>query len=209
MKTDKLEKFIKQYQSTAYSETEEGNFHTVLIPQMADKYFPDLPIDAMILDIGCGQGAFMDVAKKKGYPNVIGVTLSPEDAEACEKKMHCVLKSDMTDLDIPAEMIEFIWCRHAIEHSPFPFFTLLEFNRVLKEGGRMYIEVPSPGCYREHEYNPNHYSILTPKMWDALLGKAGFKVDSCDEMTLELNFKGKKFEEKNLCLMVTKDATPV
>jgi len=209
MKTDKLEKFIKQYQSTVYAEPEEGNLHTQLIPQMADKYLPNLSVDAMILDIGCGQGTFLDIAKSKGYPNAMGVTLSPEDAEACNSKGHCVFESDMTDLDVPAEMITFIWCRHAIEHSPFPYFTFLEFNRVLKDGGQMYMEVPAPDCQRQHEYNPNHYSILTPNMWGALLKKAGFRVDSCDEMTLELNFDGDKIPETNLCFMVTKDATPV
>jgi SAM-dependent methyltransferase len=209
MNANKLQKYIKQAQSTVYEEPEEGNFHTQLIPQMADKYLPNLSVDAMILDIGCGEGTFLDIAKTLGYPNAMGVTLSPEDAAACNSKGHCVFESDMTDLDVPDEMIAFIWCRHAIEHSPFPYFTLLEFNRVLKDGGRMYMEVPAPDCPRGHEFNPNHYSILTPNMWSALLKKAGFSVDSCDSMVLELTINGNKIPETNLCFMVTKDATPV
>jgi hypothetical protein len=46
-------------------------------------------------------------------------------------------------------------------------------------------------------------------MWSALLKKAGFSVDSCDSMVLELTIDGNKIPETNLCFMVTKDATPV
>ena len=209
MNMEKIKHYWEKAQSTVYAEPEEGNFHTQLIPQVVDKYFPPLPVDAMILDIGCGQGTFMDTIKTKNHPNVVGITLSPEDAEACNNKGHCVMKSDMTDLAIPDEMVTFIWCRHAIEHSPFPYFTLLEFNRVLKDGGRMYMEVPAPDCPRLHEFNPNHYSILTPTMWSSLFKKAGFNVDSCDSMQIELQTPEGNIRETNLCFMVRKDATPV
>ena len=209
MNMEKIKHYWEEAQSTVYAEPEEGNLHTQLIPQMVDKYFPPLPVDAMILDIGCGQGTFMDTIKTKNHPNVVGITLSPEDAEACNNKGHCVMKSDMTDLAIPDEMVTFIWCRHAIEHSPFPYFTLLEFNRVLKDGGRMYMEVPAPDCPRLHEFNPNHYSILTPTMWSSLFKKAGFNVDSCDSMQIELKTPEGNIRETNLCFMVRKDATPV
>ena len=210
MNSDKLQRYIKIAQSTTYSEPEEGNFHTQLIPQMVEKYFPkDLDIASIILDIGCGQGTFMDVIAEKGYANRIGVTLSPEDAKACNEKRHTTVCADMSDLDIPADLIGMIWCRHALEHSPFPYFTLLEFNRVLKQGGRMYVEVPAPECPREHEFNPNHYSVLTPKMWFSLFKKSGFKVDSCEELGLELMDGDKKIPESNICFMLTKDGTPV
>jgi len=34
------------------------------------------------------------------------------------------------------ESVDFIFLRHALEHSPYPIFSLMEYNRVLKQGGK-------------------------------------------------------------------------
>jgi SAM-dependent methyltransferase len=69
-----------------------------------------------------------------------------------------------------------LFCRHSLEHSPFPYITLLEYNRVLRPNGYLYIEVPAPDGDRPHEENRNHYSILGRSMWLSLLKRSGFDV---------------------------------
>ena len=89
-----------------------------------------------------------------------------------------MIHASMTDLPIADASIDFIWCRHALEHSPYPLFTLFEFHRVLKPNGQVFIEVPAPGNERAyiHEFNPNHYSILGDRMWQGLFIKANFEL---------------------------------
>ena len=126
-----------------------------------------------ILDLGCGPGYFMDQMKKREYTNVTGVTLSPGDIKICEDKGHKIAKYDLSFLPQKDgyfdESVDFIFLRHALEHSPYPIFSIMEYNRVLKQNGKIYIEVPAPNCDRRHEWNLNHYSILGEQQLAALL----------------------------------------
>jgi len=206
MELNKFNEYTRLAQTTVYSEPEENNFHTKLIPEMVKHFFTplELPVSSYILDIGCGQGTFLDLMRDADYTNTIGVTLSTDDAAACGVKNHTVLSCDMTDLDVPANMVDFIWCRQAIEHSPYPLFTLYEFNRVLKTGGKVYIEVPAPDCARHHEFNKNHYSVLGEKMWGALFERTGFKVLQASHFDFELSHEGKPIPERYLCFVLEK-----
>lgn len=184
----KFDKYDKFAYSTVYSEPDTPEFHGALIKMAVGRFFDalSLPKDSLIYDIGCGQGAFMEEMESREYVNVTGVTLSDEDAQICRDKGFNVAKSDMSDLAVEDGKLDFIWCRHAIEHSPYPFFTLLEFNRSLKSGGSMYIEVPAPELERQHEFNPNHYSVMAPRMWAALFSRAGFFVETFNEVNLNV-----------------------
>jgi SAM-dependent methyltransferase len=189
---EKIEKFLRLVESQVYSEPEEGNFHTKLIEDLVPKIVDPLrlPHDAVILDVGCGQGTFINAMRMRGYNNVTGITLSPDDAEACRRRGFRVLQMDLSFLDCADESVDFIWCRHALEHSPFPYLTLWEYHRVLKQGGRLYVEVPAPDNDRLHEYNVNHYSILGITMWKALFQRSGFVPLLLTETRFNLTFPG-------------------
>ena len=196
---------------------DEGNspMHESLTKEVVQKYIDplELPKDAKILDLGCGPGYFLDEMKKRGYTDLVGVTLSPGDIELCEKNGHIVKKYDLSFLPQKDgyydESVDFIFCRHALEHSPYPIFTLMEYNRVLKQGGKIYIEVPQPNCDRQHEYNLNHYSILGENQLVALLLRCGFNIDVFNYFEFDIqgqNNKGEDFiaKEKFFCLVASK-----
>ena len=155
-----------------------SDFHQTITKDVIEKFIDPINLhkDAKILDLGCGPGYFLDEMSQRGYTDVTGVTLSPGDIEICQTKGHKVVKSDMNFLSHPDESQDLLFCRHSLEHSPFPYITLLEYNRVLKPQGYLYIEVPQPNCDRPHEDNRNHYSILDKTMWLSLLSRTGFDV---------------------------------
>ena len=206
MNYEKFTRYTQRALATVYSEP-ENTYHADLIPEMVKTFFSpmDLPIHYYILDIGCGGGMFMTLMKDAGYVNVIGITLSEEDAEVSGIKGHTVIKTDMSDMPIPDNMVDFIWCRHALEHSPYPLFTLYEFDRVLKAGGKMYVELPCPDQPRLQEANPNHYSVLGNMMWVGLFEKAGFKVTQANTININLKIDGKEVPESYYCFMVEKN----
>jgi len=157
-----------------------------------------------VLDAGCGPGVFMDEMRSAGFSSLWGVTLSQDDVDACRRKGHGCTLGDISDLDDTDDSVDLIWCRHAIEHSVYPLFTLYEFNRVLKMGGGLYVEVPAPALPRMHEFNPNHYSILGPHMWVALMQRSGFDVFATREINLELQHGGQKVPELFYAFMAKK-----
>lgn len=180
------------YQAHIYAEG-DSPFHKTLTTDIVKQYIDplNLPKDAKILDLGCGPGYFLDEMKEREYTNVTGVTLSPEDITLCESKGHTVKPYDLSF--IPAadgwydETVDLIFLRHALEHSPWPIISLIEYNRVLKQGGKLYIEVPQPDCDRAHEENLNHYSILGNRQLAALLRRTGFDITTFNNLEFDLN----------------------
>ncbi len=81
---------------------------------------------------------------------------------------------DQSFLEFEDETFDIIWARHVIEHSIFPYYTLHEFKRVLKQTGLLYLEMPAPDTDCHHERNLNHYSVLTRSAWTSLIERAGF-----------------------------------
>lgn len=178
MNTQLKLKFYYDYVSGQVYSEGDSPFHRTITQDVVERFVDPLalPKTAAILDLGCGPGYFLDVMRDRGYTNTVGVTLSSDDAEQCRAKGHQVRRSDMNFLSDPDESIDMLFCRHSIEHSPFPYITLLEYNRVLKTNGRLYIEVPAPDCERGHEQNRNHYSIMGRTMWLELLKRTGFDI---------------------------------
>lgn len=173
----KLKFYYDHVLGTVYDEG-ESPMHRALTERMVRDYVDPLKLnkDSRILDLGCGPGYFLDEMAKRGYTNMLGITLSNEDVTICQKKDYSVERRDMNFLTEKDESVDFLFCRHSLEHSPFPYITLLEYNRVLKPNALMYIEVPQPDCELNHEANKNHFSILGKSMWLSLLTRTGFDV---------------------------------
>lgn len=174
----------------------ESDYHKITTREIYDIMVKPLKLKktAKILDVGCGPGYFLDIMKENKYKNVVGTTGSQEDITICEDKGHTVRQEDISFLSDKDESLDFIFCRQVLEHSPFPYITLLEYNRVLKQGAKIYIETPQPGCTRNHEGNPNHYSILTDRMLMNLIVRAGFDIETSNN--LESNALDKKTNEE-------------
>lgn len=197
---------------------DEGDsaYHKQLTTQVVQTYVDPLklPKDANILDLGCGPGYFLDEMKSRGYTNTTGITLSPGDIGLCLSKGHNIKKYDLSFLPqhhgFTDESVDFIFLRHALEHSAFPIFSLMEYNRVLKQGAKIYIEVPAPDCDRKHEFNLNHYSILGSTQLIALLQRTGFDVNQCNGLQFDLDIptgeenKTQRVKEIFYCILATK-----
>lgn len=210
-------KFYNEWLYTAHIYDEgDSQFHKELTTQVVNTYVDplNLPKDAKILDLGCGPGYFLDEMKTREYTNVVGVTLSQGDIKICEDKGHVIKKYDLSFLPQKDgyidESVDFIFLRHALEHSPYPIFSLMEYNRVLKQGAKIYIEVPAPGCERKHEFNLNHYSILGDQMLIGLLQRTGFDINIFNGLEFDLGIKDtpdgeiRKVREKFYCILATK-----
>ena len=208
--------YYKEWLYTAHIYDEGTSpMHEGLTKDMVTKIIDPLniPKDAKILDLGCGPGYFLDAMKERGYTDVTGVTLSPGDIELCESKGHTIKKYDLTFLPQKDgyydESVDFIFLRHALEHSPYPIFSLMEYNRVLKQGSKIYIEVPAPNCERKHEWNLNHYSIFGEEQLAALLNRTGFDINMFEKLEFDIGGKdgeGKEFSAREVffCIVATK-----
>jgi len=123
-----------------------------------------------VLDIGCGTGFALDLFKENGI-KATGITVEASEFQTSKDKGHDVRLMDMNFLEFDDKEFDLIWCRHALEHSVMPTIALMEMKRVLKDDGKIYIEVPSDNILTIE--NVHHYSLLSDDAWQALFRKTG------------------------------------
>ena len=197
-KEEKFKKFTEMVAQEIYSEP-DSDLHQKLINEIIPALTtrPDGPLRSdRIIDIGCGPGLVMDKLVELGYAkeNIIGLTKGQTDITRAKEKGFTIFDEDMSFTSFKDNEFDFAIVRHCLEHSPYPYLTLLEFNRVLKKGARVYIEMPQPGGDRTLEHMVNHYSIMNTTQWGSLLLRAGFDYTT-GVYNLNVNIKEKNYKE--------------
>ncbi len=133
-----------------------------------------------ILDVGCGQGVALEVFRELGM-KATGITLG-SDLDVCRTKGFDVHEMDQNFMSFPDGAFDVLWCRHVLEHSVAPFYTVAQYCRVSKPGGLIYVEVPAADTSAHHERGPNHYSILPWTSWVNLFTRAGCTIERTDKI---------------------------
>ena len=116
-----------------------------------------------VLDVGCGAGAFLDLAKKTGL-RTHGVELNPKGAAIARSKGHTVyndlLRTIIAAGDHPRFDLVTTW--QVLEHVSDPAGFLWECAQLMKPGGYLAVAVPaedginSLSPYNPHVWPPHH-----------------------------------------------------
>ena len=136
-----------------------------------------------VLDIGCGQGVALQQFADLGLIP-FGCALGA-DQQICQSKGYSVYELDQNFLTFEDQSFDFLWCRHVLEHSVAPLFTISEYYRLTRTGGYVYVEVPAPDTAAHHEANVNHYSVFGHSAWMSLFSRRGFTI--CRSVAINFN----------------------
>jgi len=169
----RLDAFLDERQEDIYPEESSELAAAItrqMVPAILSHY--DVPKGARVLDVGCGTSLALEVFRDHGC-NPVGLGFG-EEASMARDKGFDVVEEDMSFTSFADGDFDLAWCRHVIEHSLMPYFTLSEMHRLLKAAGAIYMEVPCPDTAAKHEANPNHYSVFGETMWLNLLSRVGF-----------------------------------
>lgn len=102
-----------------------------------------------LLDIGCGNGEFLAVARDLGY-RVTGIEIDDNAIEVASQTGFDVIKAALPHTSFEANRFQQITLNHVIEHLHDPMASLSEICRLLKPGGRLWIRFPNIDA-RGHE----------------------------------------------------------
>jgi ubiquinone/menaquinone biosynthesis C-methylase UbiE len=182
-----------------------------VVGQVVEQFIKPLKLKktAKILDVGCGVGYFMDEMKSMGYKDLTGVSWTEGDIEACKKKKHNIIRGDINFIKDDDNKYDLIFCRHSLEHSVFPMIALMEYNRLLKKGGLLYVEMPAPMNARQYENWDTHYSVMNEVMLQSLIMRAGFDIEWYRNASVPIthNETGRTTQDTYNCVLAKKKAT--
>jgi SAM-dependent methyltransferase len=146
-------------------------------------------------DIGAGDGVILKLLKDGGW-DVSGSEASEAGADFVRQKHGItMLAGDLKSLRLPTSSLDNIGLFHVLEHLEDPFETLSEIRRIIRPGGRMFIQVPNMGCIEARVARSYWLLNSVPwhlTMWDlgvlsTAVAKAGFRVIHCNTWDPFLN----------------------
>ena len=135
-----------------------------------------------ILDIGCGLGFFLFVAKKRDWEDH-GIEISKYASNFAKNKLKLnVINTDNLDM-FQDKYFDVIVLNHVLEHIENPSVILKQLKAKLKINGILFIGVPNiSGLYPKYQKEnwPSlqplaHIYQFTPKTLKLLVQKIGFK----------------------------------
>jgi len=148
-------------------------------------YIHKLKPEVSLLDVGCGEGFFLEYAEK--YYEAVGVDVSEyainRARKLCNKALLYV--KDVTKLDLGARKFDVVTCFDVLEHLSQPDFVLRNLRRnVIKPDGLLILSVPNLKSLGRiwkgknwHGYrDPTHVSLLSKEKWIIIVYNAGFQI---------------------------------
>lgn len=124
-----------------YNNKPKGYYDNIRIEML--KYLPSQA--KIILDIGCGNGAFADIIKKDNNAEVWGVEFMEEYALEAKTKLDKVFVGPVEDFldDLPDHYFDAIYCNDVLEHLVDPYMVLDKLKHKLSENGVVISSIPN------------------------------------------------------------------
>ncbi|SMF63162.1 Methyltransferase domain-containing protein [Tistlia consotensis] len=151
------------------------------LQRLVRRHFP-ADREARILDLGCGAGALLAVARQAGYRNLAGVDHSAEQVALAERLgIAGVRRGDLAESLAAAApgALDLVVLFDVLEHFPLDqgLALLEQAARALAPGGRIVIHVPNAEALfgaRIRYDDLTHETAFTPRSIAQLLSLAGF-----------------------------------
>lgn len=122
-----------------------------------DKFDKYLSEHKKLLDIGSGIGNMVEYYSKLGH-DTIGVTYQEEEVKTAKNLNRNVVLGDAHELPFEDNSFDGILMIDCLEHCVAPLIALREIKRVLKNGGKGIIYIPS------EDWISCDYHIIVPNL---------------------------------------------
>ncbi len=176
--------FLKKILEQTYYGSRKKSFKRFLL-------FPLQPLlrsvkvqkNARLLDVGCGEGTFLDKMKKYEM-EVQGVDFSEVAISRAKEKGLSVFHGSLKEARFPNEFFDVITINHVFEHLYDPIETLVEIKRILKKDGVVILGTPNVDSLGSHLFGkfwmpletPRHLFLYSMRTMRLISKKVGFKI---------------------------------
>ena len=133
----------------------------IAAPSFILKKLNQLP-KGKVVDIGCGDGAFLNAAKQLGW-DTLGIELDPEAVTVVRASGHEVIHGTYEACATVKNPVDCIICSHVLEHVHDPKALLLTLSNALRPGGIALITLPNAGSIVRHTVQENWRGLEAPR----------------------------------------------
>jgi SAM-dependent methyltransferase len=149
-------------------------------------YYRHLPApsdkDDYLLDVGCGNGMFLQIARDYLGYQVEGLEIDPNARDVATRRGLKVHSGLMPGSGLTPARYYQITLSHVLEHMHDPVAALQEVFSLLKPGGRVWISVPNIAAASLSRFGsnsrllepPRHLVMFDPNSLEQILEKVGF-----------------------------------
>jgi 2-polyprenyl-3-methyl-5-hydroxy-6-metoxy-1,4-benzoquinol methylase len=156
-----------------------------LFRNISDREYRHLPrvpdSGGALLDVGCGDGSFLALARACGWQQVLGLEPDPKAARLASQTGVRVIEGGLEVLASQSDAFDVITLSHVIEHVHDPLLMLRACHRLLKPGGQLWLETPNVSSLGHRVFGrhwrgleaPRHLVLFSPL--GLALKSAGFE----------------------------------
>jgi SAM-dependent methyltransferase len=161
------------------------------------RFLRNLPDGARVLEVGCGDGRFLEALAREGH-QVRGIEPAPHRAAAACARGLPVDAVSAEDARLPDASQDAVVFWHALEHLGDPGEALQCACGWLRPGGRLVVAAPNLASLQArlggdlwfHQDVPRHLMQFTENGLVALVRRSGFRVVRVSHILLEHNVFG-------------------
>ncbi len=159
----------------------------------------DLPNDARILDVGCGDGFHLNLLRNYGKQTwtLEGVDLDKRAVRMAEKSGLKVYLGSVETLDLPKDGYDLAFMIQTIEHLEKPFEVLSAVKSLLKTGGKLVIVTDNTDSldfklFKNRHWGgyhfPRHWNLFNRNSLTELSEKVGFETADLSTQVSPVNW---------------------
>ena len=167
-----------------------------------------------ILDVGCGTGYFLDMAKRKGWETV-GTEKNEQALNIAKERFGLYVKPEEHIYKFPKNNFDVITLWHVLEHLEYLNEIMEKIYSLLVSDGIVVIAVPNCSSYDAQHYKtywagydtPRHLWHFTPKTMEFLANKFNFKIAYQKPMFFDsfyVSLLSEKYKRKNIVIALVK-----
>jgi SAM-dependent methyltransferase len=151
-----------------------------------------LPPGARLLDIGCGRGTLVRMARDAGF-EAYGIERSSR-----QHVLPYVYSKDLAECRFPDGRFRTVILWHVLEHLRDPRAALAEIHRIIEPQGWLSVAVPNFGGAQAEAAGRHWFHLDLPRhLWhfrrrslEKLFEKTGFRIARCSTFSFEYDWYG-------------------
>ena len=170
------------YVEASFDTSNESHFAARTYAGVLDSFLSQLPDKEGALDVGTGDGAFLEELLKRGFSNVAGIEPSEAPIRLANNEVRPLIRKEFFRAELfHSASQSLLTCFQTLEHVPDPAGTCREAFRLLKSGGAIFVV-----CHNRHAlinrilgkkspiFNLEHLQLFSPASIRLLLQTSGF-----------------------------------